>query len=233
MGLCKVDARDWWTPSRHYLALQPESDDGRWERLFADPLVEHRQQVSGIDTADVVLSVRLDPLEIWPGLDVDQDPDGLGVGGKPNQIAWSPTSQRLAISFTEDSDDCADMIAIIATSIDVSNHVRYTPIGWIRGPQSPVSHMLNRCRCVSCQRERRRSYATIAGPCSCASALNSSTARCSALPGGMVKSHSIPCCSPMTANLCGRRHVPEYNRRTALQFCPLCVVLIRACRSVC
>ncbi|CEP02910.1 unnamed protein product (mitochondrion) [Plasmodiophora brassicae] len=125
-------------------------DCARWTLGTGGPLQgitwhcnQSLMMVAGSDCS-LIHCVRLDPLEIWPGLDVDQDPDGLGVGGKPNQIAWSPTSQRLAISFTEDSDDCADMIAIIATSIDVSNHVRYTPIGWIRGPQSPVSHMLNR-----------------------------------------------------------------------------------------
>eukprot|EP00474_Spongospora_subterranea_P009818 CRZ10276.1 hypothetical protein [Spongospora subterranea] len=87
-------------------------------------------------------TVRLCPLECSTGLDVgpslDDDPLA-GLGGNVKQVVWSPTSERVAVSF-EDGFDCSDLIAILSTSVQHDDPIRFTPIGYIRGPSSKTAN---------------------------------------------------------------------------------------------
>uniref|UniRef100_A0A7S0D9J5 Anaphase-promoting complex subunit 4 WD40 domain-containing protein n=1 Tax=Amorphochlora amoebiformis TaxID=1561963 RepID=A0A7S0D9J5_9EUKA len=65
-------------------------------------------------------------------IDLERDPKApMGVGGIGHDIEWSPTSERLAVSFKESN---TDLIAVFGTSWGTLPS--FQPLGYIRGPPS-------------------------------------------------------------------------------------------------
>jgi hypothetical protein len=57
------------------------------------------------------------------------------AGGKVHLMAWSQTSERLAITFQPDDSSESELILVIATSRAHAdaNRIKFTPLGFIRG----------------------------------------------------------------------------------------------------